>query len=251
MSFNGPSAYTDPQQRRCEDCLSATARHPHRNLEAELRTFITDGEFGRGLLRILESFRSGLGQRVTESSWISGFYGSGKSHMAKMLCALWTNTPFLDGASPISLLPDPPSELAAELRSLRAASERAGGLHAAGGPMERIDDPKLVTLGIVLRRWAAAGFPRGTGCLLAGGRRHAGGVRARLGGAFDSAIRADSCISIPASTRPSWPKNQTSPPARGFVGSAESRFPQPPEITVAELSSTIRRALLLTARSCR
>ena len=124
-------------------------------LEAELRTFITDGEFGRGLLRILESFRSGLNQGTQRAVWISGFYGSGKSLLAKMLCALWTNIPFPDGALPFSLLPDSPTDLDAELRLLRSASERAGGLHAAGGTMDG-DDPALITLGIVL---ASVGLP--------------------------------------------------------------------------------------------
>jgi len=69
-------------------------------LADELRTFITDGEFGRGLLRILESFRTGLGHGSQRAVWISGFYGSGKSHLAKMLCALWTDQPFQDGSKP-------------------------------------------------------------------------------------------------------------------------------------------------------
>ena len=163
-----PSAYTIPNSGVAKIAFPPPPGTLTEILEAELRTFITDGEFGRGLLRILEAFRTGLGQGSQKAVWISGFYGSGKSHMAKMLCALWTNTPFLDGASPISLLPDPPSELAAELRSLRAASERAGGLHAAGGPMDG-DDPTLVTLGIVYSpRWgcrrisARHGLPSGS-----------------------------------------------------------------------------------------
>jgi len=96
-------------------------------LAAELRTFITDGEFGRGLLRILESFRSGLGHGSQKAVWISGFYGSGKSHLAKMLCALWTDQPFPDGSRPTALLPEPSQELLNELRGLRTAGERAGG----------------------------------------------------------------------------------------------------------------------------
>ena len=108
-----PSAYTIPNNGVAKIAFPPPPGTPTEILEAELRTFITDGEFGRGLLRILEAFRTGLGQGSQKAVWISGFYGSGKSHMAKMLCALWTNKPFPDGASPISLLPDPPSELAA------------------------------------------------------------------------------------------------------------------------------------------
>jgi hypothetical protein len=121
-----PSAYSIPNEGVAKIAFPPPPGTATEILEAELRTFITDGEFGRGLLRILESFRSGLNQGTQRAVWISGFYGSGKSLLAKMLCALWTNIPFPDGALPFSLLPDPPTDLDAELRLLRSASERAG-----------------------------------------------------------------------------------------------------------------------------
>ncbi len=58
-------------------------------LGGELQTFVTDGEYGRGLIRILELFLAALGRGDQGAVWISGFYGSGKSHLAKMLGALW------------------------------------------------------------------------------------------------------------------------------------------------------------------
>jgi hypothetical protein len=214
-------------------------------LEAELRTFITDGEFGRGLLRILESFRAGLAQGTQKVVWISGFYGSGKSHLAKMLCALWTNTPFADGASPFSLLPDPPSELNAELRLLRSAAERAGGLHAAGGTLGGgSDDPTLATLGIVL---ASVGLPMDfRAARVAFWLDDEGilnGVRNRLGDSFDT--RLTRCV-LDTGFHQAVLAEKPSLAASGkeLADRLKVDFPQR-ELTAAELSSTIGRALLL------
>ena len=218
-------------------------------LADELRTFITDGEFGRGLLRILESFRTGLGHGSQKAVWISGFYGSGKSHLAKMLCALWTDQPFLDGSKPSSLLPEPSAELIAELRALRAAGERHGGLHAAGGSLASgSDDPKLATLGIVLQsvglpidfRAARVAFWLADEGIL-------DGVCARLGDRFDSSIRnfvlSTAFHQAVLAEKPSVAANP-----RDLSDRLKADFPQPPEITVADLSSTVRRALLLNRK---
>ena len=247
MSFRRtPASYTIPNSGVAKIAFPPPPGTLTEILEAELRTFITDGEFGRGLLRILEAFRTGLGQGSQKAVWISGFYGSGKSHMAKMLCALWTNTPFLDGASPISLLPDPPSELAAELRSLRAASERAGGLHAAGGPMDG-DDPTLVTLGMVL---ASVGLPadfraaRVAFWLDDEGMLEA--VRHRLGASFGTGLMR--CIldtGFHQAVLAEKPDLATSP--KDLADRLKADFPQR-ELTAGELSSTIRRALLLNRK---
>ena len=219
-------------------------------LADELRTFITDGEFGRGLLRILESFRTGLGHGSQKAEvWISGFYGSGKSHLAKMLCALWTDQPFPDGSRPSTLLPEPSAELISELRALRAAGERAGGLHAAGGSLgSGSDDPKLATLGIVLQsvglpldfRAARVAFWLADEGILEG-------VRARLGDRFETAIR-NFVLSTAFREAVLAEKPALAADIRDLSDRLKADFPQPPEITVADLSSTIRRALLLGRR---
>ena len=241
-----PETYRIPNDGVAKIVFPPAAGSPTQTLKDELRTFITDGEFGRGLLRILESFRSGLGQGSQKAAWISGFYGSGKSHLAKMLCALWTDRPFDDGARPGTLIPEPPAELTAELRALRAAADRAGGLHAAGGTMGGgADDPKLATLGIVLQ---SVGLPidfraaRVAFWLADEGILDA--VRARLGEAFDSAIRnfvlSTAFHQAVLAEKPSLGANP-----RDLSDRLKSNFPQPPELTVADLSSTVRRALLL------
>src|ERR1017187_9625323 len=63
-----------------------------KTLHFELESFVCDGEYERGLQRILQSFLAQLSQTEQKAAWISGFFGSGKSHLAKMLCYLWRIT---------------------------------------------------------------------------------------------------------------------------------------------------------------
>ena len=127
-------------------------------LRGELSTFVCDGAYANGLARILEGFLGSIGKGGgAPAVWISGFYGSGKSHMASMLAALWTNLEFDDGATAEGLIPHLPPEVSAPLKELRIAAKRVGGVIAAGdtlgtGP----SDPAEATLGIILR---AVGLP--------------------------------------------------------------------------------------------
>ena len=244
-----PANYRIPNDGVAKIVFPPAPGSPTQTLKDELGTFITDGEFGRGLLKILESFRGGLAQGSQKAVWISGFYGSGKSHLAKMLCGLWTEQPFADGSRPSTLLPEPSDELIAELRALQSAGARAGGLHAAGGTLGGgSDDPKLATLGIVLQ---SVGLPldfraaRVAFWLADEGILDA--VRARLGDAFESAIRnfvlSTAFREAVLAEKPSLAAN-----ARDLSDRLKADFPQPPELTVADLSSTVRRALLLNRK---
>ena len=58
-------------------------------LRAELETFVCDGQFGDALQRILDRYLVNLGTPKQDSAWVSGFFGSGKSHLLKMLTHLW------------------------------------------------------------------------------------------------------------------------------------------------------------------
>lgn len=103
-------------------------------LRYELETFVCDGEYERGVAHILDTYLKNLGHEEQPAVWISGFYGSGKSHLAKMLRALWLDTPFQDGATPRGIAHLPPS-VQEHLTELTAQGRRHGGLHAASGTL--------------------------------------------------------------------------------------------------------------------
>ena len=129
-----------------------------RELRGELATFVCEGQYADGIQRIVRSFLDDLGRTSQRGAWVSGFFGSGKSHLLKMLCHLWRNTEFPDGATARSLVPAIPEDLAALLRELDVAARRAGGLVAAAGslPSGSTDHVRLTILGLLLR---AAGLP--------------------------------------------------------------------------------------------
>lgn len=103
-------------------------------LRYELETFVCDGQYEKGMEHILETYIKNIGQSQQPAVWISGFFGSGKSHLVKMLRALWSDTEFPDGATArgISNLPQSIQDLLKELTTL---GKRHGGLHAASGTL--------------------------------------------------------------------------------------------------------------------
>ena len=122
---NGVAAMTD--------ALTADER---RTLRFELEHFVCEGEYQRGLVRILDSYVSNEGRPEQPAAWISGFFGSGKSHLAKMLRFLWTDYTFPeDGAAARGLahLPDDVRDL---LKEISTMGKRGHGLHAAAGTLE-------------------------------------------------------------------------------------------------------------------
>lgn len=139
---NGVAAMTD-----------ALTDDERRTLRFELEHFVCEGEYRRGLVRILESYLSNQGQPEQPAAWVSGFFGSGKSHFAKMLRFLWTDYTFPeDGASARGLahLPTDVSEL---LREITTLGKRAAGLHAGAGTLGAGagDSVRLALLGIVFK----------------------------------------------------------------------------------------------------
>jgi len=123
-------------------------------LREELSNFVCEGQYADGMLRILEAFLGRLGGTDQSCAWVSGFYGSGKSHLLKMLGHLWVNTEFPeDGATARSLVPRLPAEIEAALKELDIAGRRAGGMHAAFGalPSGSAESTRLTILGILLR----------------------------------------------------------------------------------------------------
>jgi len=103
-------------------------------LRYELETFVCDGQYEKGMADILETYLKNIDQAQQPAVWVSGFFGSGKSHLVKMLRALWVDTVFEDGATArgIARLPQPITDL---LKELSTQGRRHGGLHAASGTL--------------------------------------------------------------------------------------------------------------------
>lgn len=144
-------------QARIVDVADAPALE---ELRAELETFVCDGQFGDALQRILDRYLANLGTPKQDSAWVSGFFGSGKSHLLKMLTHLWVNTPFPDGTTARSLVRGGlPDEVQAQLRELDTHAHRAGRSPvAAAGTLlgGSVDHVRHSVLSILLR---ARGLP--------------------------------------------------------------------------------------------
>lgn len=127
-------------------------------LRGELSTFVCEGQYAEGVQKIIRSYLDSIGKTNQKAAWVSGFFGSGKSHLLKMLCHLWQDTAFPDGATARAIVPAMPDELRELLRELDTAGRRAGGLLAAAGslPSGTTDQVRLTILGILLR---AVGLP--------------------------------------------------------------------------------------------
>lgn len=127
-------------------------------LANELKMFVCDGEYGKALDRILATYLANLQKHRQVASWVSGFYGSGKSHLLKMLGHLWVNTETDEGHARtlVSSLPD---SVQASLRELdTVADQRRVARFAAMGtlPAGNSDMVFATILSVVLR---AKGLP--------------------------------------------------------------------------------------------
>lgn len=127
-------------------------------LRGELKMFVCEGEFARGLDCILSEYLGNLGNSSQKAAWVSGFFGSGKSHLLKMLAHLWADSPFPDGATARGIVPEMPKEIRAHFAELDQAGRRHGGLFSAAGTLlaGSHDRVRETVLGVILR---AAGLP--------------------------------------------------------------------------------------------
>ncbi|WP_310877579.1 BREX system P-loop protein BrxC [Priestia megaterium] len=121
-------------------------------LRYELETFVCDGQYEKGLEHILEIYLKNIDQAQQPGVWISGFFGSGKSHLVKMLRALWIDTEFEDGATARGIV-NLPQAIRDLLQELNTRGKRYGGLHAASGTLGSgvSDSVRLALLGIVFK----------------------------------------------------------------------------------------------------
>jgi len=127
-------------------------------LRGELKMFVCEGEFARGLDCILSEYLGNVGNSSQKAAWVSGFFGSGKSHLLKMLTHLWADTPFSDGATARGIVPEMPKEIRAHLTELDRVGRCHGGLFSAAGTLlaGSHDRVRETVLGVILR---AAGLP--------------------------------------------------------------------------------------------
>lgn len=124
-----------------------------KTLEYELKTFVCDGKYKEGMELILGNFLSSLGSSNEQKGvWISGFFGSGKSHLAKMLATLWVDEALPSGQSSRSLA-DLPKSVEKLLQELSNQAINYPGLHAAAGSLAESAGKKvrLSLLSIVFR----------------------------------------------------------------------------------------------------
>lgn len=128
-----------------------------KTLRFELETFVCDGEYARGLERILKAYLDGLNREEQKAVWVSGFFGSGKSHLVKMLRYLWEDYRFSDGTTARSVA-KLPNEVSDQLTELSNRSKAFGGLRAAAGTLGAgaMDNVRLAFVQLVLR---SAGLP--------------------------------------------------------------------------------------------
>jgi hypothetical protein len=135
-------------------------------LRYELTNFVCDGQYADGLVRILSTYLGHLDKSEQPGVWVSGFFGSGKSHLVKMAQHLWIDFEFPDGAKARGLPKTLPTAVKDLLRELTNAAKRLGGLHAAAGTLGAGagDSIRLELLGIIFKsvglpeQLARAGF---------------------------------------------------------------------------------------------
>src|SRR6266571_2029491 len=126
-------------------------------LRYELENFVCEGEYQRGLSLVLSTYIGNLSRAEQPAVWVSGFYGSGKSHFVRVLEYLWRDPQFTDGARARGLT-KLPSDIADLFKELTTAGRREGGLWSAAGTLGAGagNSVRLALLGIMFR---SSGLP--------------------------------------------------------------------------------------------
>src|SRR6266566_4547195 len=151
-----PTTYTIPNNGVAK-VIDPRTPEEWRVLRFELEHFVCEGEYQSGLARILSTYIFNLAEAGQPAVWVSGFYGSGKSHLVRVLEYLWRDTQFPDGvhARGLTKLPNDVADL---LKELTIAGKREGGLWSAAGTLGSGagKSVRLALLGIMFR---SAGLP--------------------------------------------------------------------------------------------
>ncbi|WP_104992429.1 BREX system P-loop protein BrxC [Deinococcus sp. NW-56] len=150
LKFNIPNSGVTRLDTPASDAEWAT-------LHWELQSFVCEGQYARGLSRLLTAYLARVDESDQPSWWVSGFYGSGKSHFVRVLEHLWADTRLPDGSTARSLV-HLPQEVADALRELDTAGRREGGLWSASGTLGAGADG-AVRLAFATILFRAAGLP--------------------------------------------------------------------------------------------
>jgi hypothetical protein len=126
-------------------------------LRYELERFVCEGAYADGLERVLSTYVDTFGQPRQPAVWVSGFYGSGKSHLVRVLEYLWRDVEFPDGARARGLA-RLPQEIQNRLRELSTLGRREGGLWSAAGNLSS-SAGKSVRLSLLSIVFQSAGLP--------------------------------------------------------------------------------------------
>ncbi|EII2403787.1 BREX system P-loop protein BrxC [Vibrio parahaemolyticus] len=134
-----------------------TSIESYKTLAYELETFVCTGHYQKGLQSILDAFLRNIeSQDEQPGVWISGFYGSGKSHLAKMLRTLWTNNEIESGKAARAYT-DLPAPITQAFETLDQLAATRGGLHAASGTLgSGTSNVRLTLLSLIFK---SAGLP--------------------------------------------------------------------------------------------
>lgn len=146
----------------------AVTEQERETLRYELSHFVCEGQYQDGIVRILESYIANINSASQLAAWISGFYGSGKSHLEKMLRHLWVDTKFPETGETARGLAHLPAEVKELLKELDTLGKRYGGLHAAVGALPAGGglNVRLAVLGIVFKsRGLPESLPQALFCL--------------------------------------------------------------------------------------
>ena len=162
MTINKDLFFHDPTQSKIPNDGVAKVLRPETDqewdvLRWELRSFVCEGQYERGLERILGSYLQNLSTAQQPAVWISGFYGSGKSHLVRVLEQLWRDLEFSNGDRARDLV-NLPADIRAQLVELSSAGKRQGGLWSAAGKLSS-GKSEAVRLAFLQVLFESAGLP--------------------------------------------------------------------------------------------
>jgi hypothetical protein len=224
-----------------------------KTLRFELETFVCEGRYEQGLRTILEAYLERLGgadKTEQPAGWVSGFYGSGKSHLVKILRYLWVDYRFeADGATArgVAHLTVPVQDALKELTT----QGKRHGLRAASGTLKMGGNVRLNVLSIVCQsvglpaKWFKARFvlwlkARGLLDAVQGHLgRHATSLDVELEDMYVSDPLAEALLAADPNLAGS---------IAGVHRLLADEYPEPDDIEIDDLVAAIRKVLTVNRR---